>query len=70
MDAAHIDAHARSGDDRATNGILLRSDLHRLLDRGLLSLNIVGKVLTVAVAPEVRMPEYRALDGLKVKLPG
>jgi hypothetical protein len=62
---AHLEAHSKSGDNRATNGLLLRSDLHRLLDRGLLSLDIAGKVLTVAVAPEVRTAEYRALDGRK-----
>jgi hypothetical protein len=69
LDAALIDAHSKSGDNRATNGILIRSDLHRLLDRELLSLDMTGKVLTVAVAPEVRTPEYRALDGLKVTMP-
>jgi len=48
LDAAHLPgASWRVGDNEATDGILLRADLHRLLDAGLL--RIEGDVVRVSV---------------------
>ena len=37
LDAAHIKPHAENGPNRIDNGLLLRSDLHKLLDKGYLT---------------------------------
>lgn len=34
LEAAHIKPYARGGEHRVSNGVLLRRDLHRLYDRG------------------------------------
>jgi putative restriction endonuclease len=44
LEAAHIKPYAEDGPHRVTNGLLLRSDLHRLFDRGY-----------VTVTPELRL---------------
>jgi len=37
LEAAHIKPHAESGPNRIDNGVLLRSDLHKLFDKGYLT---------------------------------
>lgn len=44
LEAAHIKPYSEDGPHRVTNGLLLRSDLHRLFDRGY-----------VTVTPELRL---------------
>lgn len=39
LEAAHIVPFAAGGDHRASNGLCLRADLHRLFDRGLLAVD-------------------------------
>ena len=60
LEAAHV-ADWRSEND-AGAGILLRADLHRLFDAGLL---VIGRGYTVAAVP----PWYRALQGTRLRLP-
>ncbi len=43
LDAAHIKPYAKSGEHRVSNGLLLRSDIHRLFDAGY-----------VTITPELR----------------
>lgn len=63
LDAAHLPGAAwRAGANAAVDGILLRADLHRLLDAGLLT--IVDGVVHVAAG------SYRRFDGLRIRLPG
>jgi HNH endonuclease len=50
LDAAHILPYAEEGPDRVTNGLLVRSDIHRLLDEGY-----------VTVTPEFHFEVGRAL---------
>lgn len=38
LEAAHIKSYAKSGPNLATNGLLLRSDLHKLFDTGYLTI--------------------------------
>lgn len=45
LDAAHIIGAADGGREVIENAVLLRADLHRLLDNGLITIDIDGKVL-------------------------
>jgi hypothetical protein len=59
LEAAHLPgASWRAGADKAEHGILLRLDLHRLFDAGLL--RIEDGVVRVAVG------SYAALDGTAI----
>ena len=60
LEAAHV-ADWRSEND-AGAGILLRADLHRLLDEGLL---VIDRDYTVVAAPSW----YRELKGARLRLP-
>lgn len=44
LDAAHIQPFAEGGDHEISNGLLLRADLHRLFDRGYLTITPEHKV--------------------------
>lgn len=46
LEAAHIIPASRGGAEVIENGILLRADIHRLLDNNLISLNEKGEVVT------------------------
>ena len=62
LEAAHLPGSSwRAGSNTATDGILLRVDLHRLLDAGLLQIE-QGVV-------RVRVGSYSALDGREVRPP-
>lgn len=71
LEAAHIRPYSEGGEHRVDNGLLLRSDLHTLFDRGYMT-----------VTPECRMEisrrlksdfdngeDYLALHGLSITLP-
>jgi putative restriction endonuclease len=71
LDAAHIRPYSAAGENRVANGLLLRSDLHRLFDRGY-----------ITVTPDLKLRDsrrireefengrhYYALDGGQVRLP-
>jgi putative restriction endonuclease len=71
LEAAHIRPYAQSGPHEVSNGLLLRSDLHTLFDRGY-----------VTVTPDKRLRvsrriheefengrDYYALDGQDIRLP-
>jgi putative restriction endonuclease len=66
LEAAHIKPYARQGPNRVDNGVLLRSDLHRLFDRGLVT--IEPDTMRFHVSERIRAEyangrEYYALDG-------
>ena len=71
LEAAHIRSYAREGPHEVTNGILLRADLHRLFDKGI-----------VTVTPDYRLEvssrlkadysngrSYYPLNGQSLRLP-
>ncbi|WP_158275087.1 HNH endonuclease [Thioclava sp. NG1] len=58
LDAAHLAPRAPGGSDDPANGMILRADIHRLFDAGLLAIDAAG---TVSVSIEVTDPEYRSL---------
>src|SRR5437762_3608941 len=71
LDAAHIRPYGDGGEHRVSNGLLLRSDLHRLLDRGYLTVTPDHRV---RVSPALREEfangrSYYGLDGQPIHLP-
>lgn len=69
LDAAHLAAHAKTGDNRASNGIPLRTDLNRLMETGGLTFRVEADVLIVQIAPSITFEQYRVMDGKKVPIP-
>ncbi|QSD34782.1 HNH endonuclease [Pectobacterium brasiliense] len=60
-EAAHLVEHKRGGADHFTNGLLMRIDLHRLFDAGLLAINPVTLIVNVAawvLAEDADLAEY------------
>ena len=71
LEAAHIIPYARGGEHRVDNGLLLRSDLHRLYDRGYVT---VTPDYEFMVGEKLRNDfnngrSYYALSGSKIALP-
>lgn len=65
LEAGHIKPFSRQGPNEIRNGLLLRSDLHILFDRGFVT---VTPDLTVEVSPKIREEyengrDYYALHG-------
>lgn len=71
LEASHIMPYASGGPHRINNGLLLRSDLHRLFDRGYVT---VAPDYRVDVSRRIRQEfhngrEYYALRGHRIQLP-
>lgn len=71
LEAAHIQPYSQGGEHDVPNGILLRTDLHRLFDAGLMS---IDPEFTIRVSSNLRkeygdVGEYESLDGSKIRLP-
>jgi putative restriction endonuclease len=71
LDAVHIRSYAAEGEHRVQNGLLLRSDLHRLFDRGYLT---VRPNLRIEVSIRIREEfengrDYYALSGREIRVP-
>lgn len=72
LDAAHIRPVTAGGLHQIDNGLLLRSDLHTLFDRGYVT---VTKDYRIHVSGRLRTDfdngeHYRRFDGLQLRLPG
>jgi hypothetical protein len=65
LEAAHIVDHAEAGINHARNGLLLRSDLHRLFDAGLIAIN--PESLKVVVSQDLAGTMYQQLSGRKLR---
>jgi putative restriction endonuclease len=71
LDAAHILPYSEGGEHRTSNGLLLRADLHRLFEKGYLT---VTPELQVRVSSKLR-DEYKngrtyyPLEGCSLRLP-
>lgn len=63
LDAAHLDPHGTGGSSDPSNGIILRSDIHRLFDSSLLSIDQHGQV---SITPMVKDADYLSYDGISV----
>jgi putative restriction endonuclease len=71
LEAAHIRTYAQGGEHRVDNGLLLRSDLHTLFDRGYVT---VTPALQLEVSRRIREDfengrDYYALHGRAVRVP-
>ncbi len=62
LDAAHLPGRNWRSHNAATDGVLLRADLHKLVDAGLAT--VEGGVFRVA--PEARLGAYAELDGVRL----
>ncbi len=68
LEAAHIKPVKKSGSHSLKNGLLLRSDLHNLFDRGLVTIDHQYRVLLDESVRQAK--EYRKLHGQRlVKIP-
>lgn len=65
LDAAHISPYRGEKDNNLRNGILLRTDIHRLFDSFLISIN--PDSLEVSVSQQVTDPTYTKLNGIKIE---
>lgn len=65
LEAAHIVNHSETGLNNTGNGLLLRSDLHRLFDRSLLAVD--PKSLNIVVSPRLEKTEYQKFSGMKLR---
>lgn len=71
LEAAHVRPYSSGGEHRVGNGLLLRSDLHTLFDRGYLT---VAPDLRLEVSSRIRDEfqngrDYYALHGRSVRVP-
>lgn len=64
LDAAHIYPYRGEKDNHIKNGLLLRTDIHRLFDSFLLSID--PRNLTIRVSDSIKDAQYRDLDGQKL----
>jgi putative restriction endonuclease len=72
LEAAHIHRYSRGGDHSLSNGLLLRSDLHKLFDLGYLT--IEPRTRTIRVSRKIREEfengrDYYRLDGQLLREP-
>ncbi|MFD8035554.1 HNH endonuclease [Streptomyces sp. NPDC059717] len=68
LEAAHLYSYAANGQHYPEGGLLLRRDLHRLFDLGLIALN--PQQGTLDVAPELAgFADYARLHGQPVVVP-
>ncbi len=65
LQAAHIDPHSKTADNRTDNGLLLRADLHALFDMGLLRVSPVS--LRIDLHPSLRQSTYADLQGQQLR---
>ena len=71
LEAAHIKPYAKGGEHDVTNGLALRSDLHRLFDKGYVTMDdeqrfVVGRRLKEDFA---NGRSYYELQGTRIELP-
>lgn len=67
LEAAHIYPYRGKQTNVTSNGLLLRADLHRLFDLGLIAINSI--TMTVMVAPPLANSTYQNLQGKKLRSP-
>ncbi|MGW0409856.1 HNH endonuclease [Streptomyces collinus] len=68
LEAAHLYSYAADGQHRPQGGLLLRRDLHRLFDLGLIAVDT--RQNTLDVAPQLAgFADYTRLHGLPVAVP-
>ncbi|WP_424634698.1 HNH endonuclease [Enterobacter hormaechei] len=66
LEAAHITPYAGSWHTRAQHGLLLKTDIHTLFDRGLFW---IDDELKIRISEQLTGTEYAELDGRYLRLP-
>lgn len=67
LEAAHLYSYAEQGEHHQHGGLLMRRDLHRLFDLGLIAVR--AKSWTIDVDPSLMaFPDYAALHGHEIKV--
>ncbi|MFS0667197.1 HNH endonuclease [Peribacillus frigoritolerans] len=66
LEACHIQPYKNEDSNHIQNGILLRVDIHKLFDKGLIA---IDDCYLVRVSPLLKSEYYQSLDGLKIQLP-
>ena len=67
LEAAHIHPYFGQASNVASNGLLLRADVHTLFDLYLIAVNPGS--MKIAVAPAIRQSSYAELDGKDLAAP-
>jgi len=67
LEAAHIIPYLGVETNRATNGLLLRADIHILFDMGLIAVDTSN--MTLLVSPDLERTEYNLLAGEHLRFP-
>ncbi len=67
LEAAHVYPYMGPATNQVTNGLLLRSDVHRLYDRGAISVHETN--FDVLVKPHLLVTEYAFLAKRRLRLP-
>lgn len=65
LEAAHIVSHSEAGLNHTSNGLLLRSDLHKLFDSSLIAVD--PKSLNIVVSPQLSESGYHIYSGKKLR---
>ena len=65
LEAAHIYTHAESGVNHSRNGLLIRADLHYLMDAGLLRIH--PDTLEIQLDEKLRGTAYWELSGQQLR---
>jgi hypothetical protein len=68
LEAAHISPYRGDRDNHPENGLLLRTDLHTLLDLDLLGID--PATLTIHLHPALRIGDYAIFEGVVLKVGG
>ena len=66
LQAAHIQDYINKESNHVQNGLLLRIDLHKLFDNGLLYIDDEYKV---HISPLIKSEDYRKFEGQRIALP-
>lgn len=66
LEAAHIQEYRNKSSNHVQNGLLLRIDLHKLYDSGLI---YIDENYTVHVSPQISSSHYRQYHGKLINLP-
>jgi predicted restriction endonuclease len=67
LEAAHILPYRGPAHNDVRNGILLRADLHTLMDRNLLRIHPTTR--RIVLHPSLHDSPYAALDGTQIRAP-
>lgn len=66
LEAAHIEAYRNDSHNHASNGLLLRSDIHTLFDLNLCAINPQTK--TIHFSQQALLNNYASYEGKKIKV--